>query len=87
MRNETVQYFDAKRLPSCIYYRRYFRACDGSMKTHCYRCGRRFESEDNYDLLVVRDRLLPVCHDDRMCIPRKSSKSKKIQELVTRFHY
>lgn len=50
-------------------------------RTFCFRCGRTFKAGERYDRIFAHDQMVPVCHDDRSCIP------KQIYEIGTRFHF
>lgn len=55
-------------------------------RTFCFRCGRTFTEGESYDRIFVHGQMVPVCHDDRSCIPIETSRMKRIREIATRFH-
>ena len=59
---------------------------DRTDRTFCFRCGRTFTEGESYDRIFVHGQMVPVCHDDRSCIPIIPSRMKRINEIATRFH-
>ncbi len=55
-------------------------------KTYCCLCGRTFAAGEEYELMFWHGMMVPVCRDDRRCVPKDHGKMKKVRKTQHRYH-